>query len=100
MARPEKIALEVPAAAAGGAGRAEHVFRFRDKTVQVTGQFQATLQLEGKLADDEYAPLGPPITAPGLYAIPFTIEFLRVRTVNVTSGAPAAVFGGLDFRAY
>lgn len=98
MARPEKIELDVPVTA-GNAGRAEQVFRFRDKTVHVYGQFDGSVQLEGKLADDEYAAIGQPITTAGLYAIPFAIEFLRIRTVNLASGTPGAVFAGFDYRA-
>lgn len=99
MARPEKFALDVPAAP-GQAGRGEHVFRFRDKTVQIFGgAFTATLQLEGKIADDEYAPIGAPITASGLYRVEEAVEFLRVHTVALSSGAPKAAFAGFDYRA-
>jgi hypothetical protein len=98
MARPEKITLEVPATP-GSAGQAEHVFRFRDKTVQIVGEFTGSLQIEGKLADDEYAPIGSPVTAAGLFALPYTVEFLRIRTLTLSSGTPTAVFGGFDYRA-
>jgi hypothetical protein len=47
MARPEKLRLEVKQAV--DAGRAENVFRFRDKTIQVHGAFVGTLQLEGSV---------------------------------------------------
>ena len=97
MARPEKITLEVPTAA--GVGKAENLFRFRDKTVQFGGIFVATLQLEGSLDGNEYAAIGTPVTAPGLVAVPVTVEFLRVRVVAFASGTPKATAAGFDFRA-
>ena len=42
MARPEKVRLEVKTAV--GVGKAEQVFRFRDKYIQIHGTFVATLQ--------------------------------------------------------
>ena len=97
MARPEKIPLEVPAAV--GVGQASNVFRFRDKTVQVSGTFVGSLQLEGSIDGSDYEPVGAAMTAPGLVPVPFTIEFLRVRITALTSGTPKAVAAGFDFRA-
>jgi len=97
MARPEKVILEVLTAV--GAGKAENVFRFRDKTVQFGGTFAATLQLEGSIDGNEYVPVGSPVTAPGLVPVPYTVEFLRVRVTAFTSGTPAASVAGFDFRA-
>lgn len=99
MARPEKLEMEVPTAP-DSAGRGEVVFRYRDKTVQIFGgAFTGTLQLEGKIATDEYAPIGPPITAPGLYRVAEAVELLRIRTVTLSAGAPKAIFAGFDYRA-
>lgn len=97
MARPEKLSLEVKPAV--DVGRAENVFRFRDKFVQVHGTFVATLQLEGTLNGSDYFAVGSPVTAPAVIAVPQTVEFLRVRTTAFTSGAPHALFGGFDERA-
>ena len=97
MARPEKIPLEVPAAA--GVGQASNVFRFRDKTVQVSGTFVGSLQLEGSIDGNDYEPIGAPVTAPGFIAVPMTVEFLRVRVTALTSGTPKTVAAGFDFRA-
>ena len=97
MARPEKLVLEVKQAVE--AGRAENVFRFRDKTVQVHGTFVATLQIEGSIDGSEYFPLGAALSAPGALRVPETLEFLRVRTTAYTSGEPRAVFAGFDERA-
>jgi len=97
MARPEKFPLEVPTSV--GVGRAENLFRFRDKTVQFVGTFAATLQLEASIDGNEYAAVGAPVTAPGFVTVPLTVEFLRVRVVALTSGAPQAIAAGFDFRA-
>jgi hypothetical protein len=96
MARPERIVLDVPTAV--GVGQASNVFRFRDKTVQVTGPFAGSLELEGSIAGDEYASIAA-MTAPGLVVVPFTIEHLRVRVLALTSGTPKVVAAGFDVRA-
>jgi hypothetical protein len=96
MARPEKMRLEVKQEA--GIGKAEHVFRMRDKYVQVHGTFVATLQLEATIEGD-YFPVGQLVSAPGLISVPETVEFVRVRTVAYTSGEPKAVLSGFDERA-
>ena len=97
MARPEKVQLEVKQAV--DVGRAENVFRFRDKTVQIHGTFVATLQLEASIDGSEYFLAGASKTTPGVVLIPETVEFLRVRTTAYTSGEPKAVLAGFDERA-
>jgi hypothetical protein len=97
MARPEKVMLEVKQAVE--AGRAENVFRFRDKTVQIHGTFVATLQVEGSIDGSEYFPIGAATSAPGAVRVFETVEVLRVRTTAYTSGEPRAVFAGFDERA-
>ncbi len=97
MPRPEKLTLEVKQAV--DAGRAENVFRFRDKTVQFLGTFVATLQVEASIDGSEYFPVGAAASAPGVVRVPETVEFLRVRTTAYTSGEPKAAFAGFDERA-
>jgi len=97
MARPEKIQLEVKAAA--DIGRAENVFRFRDKYVQISGTFVATLQVEGTIDGSDYFPVGAAMNAAGVVPVVETIEFIRVRTTAFTSGEPKAVVAGFDERA-
>jgi len=97
MARPEKIRLEVKSQV--GAGRAEQVFRFRDKYIQVHGTFVATLQLEATIDGSDYFAVAAPMSVPGVIPIPETVEFVRVRTSAYTSGEPKAVLGGFDERA-
>jgi hypothetical protein len=97
MARPEKVRFEVKQEI--GVGRAENVFRFRDKYVQVHGTFVATLQVEATIDGSDYFPVGTPMSSPGVVPVPETAEFVRVRTAAYTSGEPKAVLGGFDERA-
>jgi hypothetical protein len=97
MARPEKVRLEVKQAV--DVGRAEQVFRFRDKYVQFHGTFVATLQVEATIDGSDYFPVGGPRSTPGMVPLSETVEFVRVRTTAYTSGEPKAVLGGFDERA-
>lgn len=97
MARPEKIRLDVKAEV--GIGRAENVFRFSSKTIQVHGAFAATLQIEASIDGSDYFNVGTPLTSPSAVPFPETAEFVRVRTTAFTSGMPKAVMAGLDERA-
>ena len=97
MARPERMTLEVPGSV--GTGKAENVFRMRDKTVQISGAFVGSLQLEGSIDGDDFEPIGAPLTGPGLVLVPMAVGFLRIRTLELTSGAPKAIASGFDYRA-
>jgi hypothetical protein len=97
MARPEKVRLEVKQAV--GVGKAEQVFRFRDKYVQVHGTFVATVQVEATIDGSDYFAVGAAVSAPGVVPVPETVEFVRVRTTAYVSGEPRAVLAGFDERA-
>jgi len=97
MARPEKMTLEVKQEV--GVGRAENVFRFLHKYLQVGGTFAATLQVEASIDGSEYFNVGSAVSAPGVVPVPETVEFIRVRTTVYTSGEPKAVLAGFDERA-
>lgn len=97
MARPEQITLDVPAAV--GAGKPTHVFRFRDKTVQIGGVFAGTVQLEGTLDGEHFTAIGAALSAPGFVLVPMCIVSLRVQVTALSAGAPIATFGGFDYRA-
>ena len=97
MARPEKVRLEVKQAV--DVGKAEQVFRFRDKHVQVHGTFVATLQVEASIDGSDYFNVGAAVATPGVVPVPETVEFVRVRTTAYVSGEPKAVLGGFDERA-
>ena len=75
------------------------MFRLRDKTVQVSGVFTGAVQLEGSIDGFAFAPVSSPITAPGFTTIRLAIAYLRVHTLELTAGTPAAVIAGFDFRA-
>lgn len=97
MARPERMTLEVPAVV--GVGQAANVFRLRDKTVQVSGVFVGSLQLEGSIDEEDFEAIGDAVTAPGFISVPMTVAFVRIRVTAFTSGAPKATCAGFDFRA-
>jgi hypothetical protein len=97
MARPERLPLDVPAAP--GVGATANVFRLRDKTVQVSGPFTGSLQLEGSVDGDAFEPIGGPLAAPGFVLVPMTVAFVRMRVDALTSGGPRAIVAGFDFRA-
>lgn len=97
MARPEKVRLEVKQAA--DVGKAEQVFRFRDKYVQIHGTFNARVQVEASIDGSDFFSVGSPMNSPGVVPVPETVEFVRIRTVNYTSGEPRAVLAGFDERA-
>ena len=97
MARPERLELEVPASA--GTGKPENVARLRDKTVQISGAFVGSLQLEGSIDGEDFEPIGAPVTGPGFVLVPMAVTFLRIHTLELSSGAPKAMAAGFDFRA-
>jgi hypothetical protein len=97
MPRPDRIPLDVPAAV--GVGQPTNVFRFRDKTVLISGSFVGELHLEGSIDGESFAPLGAPVTAPGFFLLPMTVAHLRVAVTQLTSGTPTAMFAGFDYRA-
>lgn len=88
MARPEKVRLEVKQAV--GVGRAEHVFRFRDKYVQVHGTFVAAVQVDATIDGSDYFPVGVALSTPGVVPVPETVELVRVRATAYVSGEPKA----------
>lgn len=96
MARPERSELEVPAA--GETGAPVNVFRLRDKTVQISGAFDGSLQIEGSIDGEEFAPIGAPVTGPGLVPVPLTVDLLRIHTLALTAGKPTAAIAGFDYR--
>ena len=97
MARPERMPLEITAAP--GTGKAENVSRLRDKTVQISGAFVGSLQLEGSIDGEDFDPIGAPLTGPGFVLVPMAVTYLHIHTVELSSGAPKAMVAGFDFRA-
>lgn len=97
MARLERMTLEIPAA--GQTGGVANVGRLRDKTVQISGAFVGSLQLEGSIDGEDFDPIGAPLTGPGFVLVPMAVTFLHIHTVALSSGAPKAMVAGFDFRA-
>ena len=97
MARPERLTLEIPLSK--GPGKPENVFRLRDKTVQISGAFVGSLQLEGSIDGEDFEPIGAPLTGPGFVLVPMAVAYLRFDTIELTSGAPRAIASGFDVRA-
>ena len=56
-------------------------------------------QIEASIDGGAYFAVGDALTAPGVVAVPQTVEFLRIRTTAYASGEPGAVFAGFDERA-
>lgn len=96
MARPERVPLEVPAAV--GVGPPVNVFRLRDKTVQLSGAFVGSVQVEGSIDGEDFETIATR-PEPGFVQVPVTIAFLRIRVAELTSGHPKAIAAGFDFRA-
>jgi hypothetical protein len=97
MARLERMPVEIPAA--GQTGGVANVGRLRDKTVQISGAFVGSLQLEGSIDGEDFEPIGAPMTGPGFVLVPMAVTFLRIHTLELSSGAPKAMAAGFDFRA-
>lgn len=76
------------------AGAAFPCAPMRDKTVQVSGTFSATLQLEGSLDGVAWSSLGATITANAIRAIPEAIHYIRVNTTVFVSGVPVVKLSG------
>lgn len=100
MPRPEIVPLNLPVPLAVGVGSPSYVFNLRDKTVQVTGTFTATLKLEGSVDGNNYQQIGVDITAPTIVSVLLAVQFLRIRVSAFTSGTPSVVASGFDYRAW
>lgn len=68
--------------------------QLREKYVQVSGTFSATLQLEGTIDGTAWFTLGATITAAALRSIPETIASIRVNTTVYASGTPVVTLAG------
>ena len=96
--RAQYITLPVAVTTPPVAGAAQEVDHLRNKTVQFSGTFVATLQLEGSLDGTNWVAVESAVTAAGLVEVSHTLKQLRVKTTAYTSGTPVAVLVGLDAR--
>jgi hypothetical protein len=94
--RPDVYDLDVPAAL--GAGLPLPVIEYRDKTIQVTGTFVGSLQIEGTIDGTNYDAVTPSISSDDLLTIPHTLQAIRVRLTELTSGTPVVKFAGVLVR--
>lgn len=89
--------LTVPTSVAAGA--AVECSRYRDLTIEVSGTFVATVQIQGSVTGTTWDNIGTAQTAPGfVYASEKTYCFLRANVTAYTSGTPRATFAGHDER--
>jgi hypothetical protein len=68
----------------------------RDKYVQTTGTFTATMSIEGSLDGTNYVAVATGISTPSFVQVPQPLVYLRVRVTGYTSGTPGAIVGGFD----
>lgn len=99
MARPFHQNLPLPDPIADGNGGAVLVEAYRDKLVQVTGTFTATVTIQGSLDGSNWvAVTDGAFTGPGFVEIAPAFKYLRAVVSGYASGAPVALFGGFDER--
>lgn len=97
MPRIETVDIAVPTSVAtGGPSTVGDLF---NKTVQISGTFVATLQLQGSINGSDFVDIGAAQTAPALLEVSQSVKFLRIDVTAFTSGVPAAVVSGFNQRA-
>lgn len=94
--RHETQPLEVKASVAVGQGI--RVDRFREKTIQITGPFDASIDIEGSLDGSNWAKLITGITLPGIFGITRAVVWVRTNTTVWNSGTPVGLFAAFDSR--
>lgn len=93
MPSAEYVELQVLPGLGNGVPR--HVGTIFEKTVQVTGPFTGTLQLQGRIGDAGFADLGAPFAAPAFRTVPESVSDMRVvTTVAITAGAARVLILG------
>ncbi|HVX93667.1 MAG TPA: hypothetical protein VHK47_02060 [Polyangia bacterium] len=92
--RADTIPLDVPAGV--GAGTPLDVRAYCAKSVQIAGNFDATIAIEGSIDGTNFAAVATPATAPAIVAVTPVLALLRVSVTAYTSGAPTAAFAGLE----
>lgn len=91
--------LEVPVAS-GQNGASFRCEDYRDKTIQIYGTFNATLEIQVSLdGGTTFFSTEQSITEPGVYQVPQTCTHLHIRNVTHIDGTPLAVLGAFDARS-
>lgn len=90
----EVVTIPVPASVAIGA--AQSVAGLREKAVQLSGTFSATISIEVSLNGTDFEPITETtdLTAPAVIPLPFLAQSVRANTTVYASGAPACVVLG------
>lgn len=82
-----------------GAGEARRVTDYVDHTVQVSGTFTATLDIEVSLDDVTWTKVQTGVSAAGLFQWRgHAFRSMRINVTAYTSGEPVVVMGGLNHR--
>ena len=77
-----------PAANTTGTGDPAETLSLRDKTIQVSGTFVGTIQVEGTIDGDTWIAEGTAYTSTGSAAVTPTWAMMRARMTAYTSGTP------------
>ena len=96
--RLDTQSIEIPQSVTEGA--AVNVAELDDLTVQVSGVFVASMDVEGSQDGVTWAPLSTGITAPGFTVVPGAVRKMRISVTAFTSGAPVGLIGGRNTRTY
>lgn len=94
--RAVRTTLAIPTSVAAGA--ATDANEIVDKTVQISGTFVATIQLQGTIDGSVWNDLGDPITAATTVMVLGTFKAIRVNVTAYSSGTPVGHVSGLMSR--
>lgn len=94
IGRFQTLAVQLAVAA----GAPFDVSRLGALTLQTTGTFVATMQLQVSHDGTNFETLGADITAPEVREIAGTWRSVRINTSVFTSGTPVVTLGGRDTR--
>jgi hypothetical protein len=89
----------VPAAlTANGSTLPRPVLHFRERTVQVTGPFVASVVVEGSMDGTSWGAVADALTGPGIVVVVPAVGYLRLTVAGYTSGIIAGSFSGFNGR--
>ena len=95
----QPITLNLPTLPAGGYPAYGEPAMILDllphKSVQASGTFTATLQLQGSNDGTNWSSIGDAITQAGFYAVTTVMMQIRVAVTAYTTGTPVLVLAGL-----
>lgn len=89
--------LNVPASVANGT--AKLVQDLREKYVQFSGTFVATMDIEGSMDGTNWATTSTGHNASAIVSVPQSVKYIRIATTAFTSGTPVAKLGAFQARS-